>query len=43
MCLHFCLKIGHTDAVLAFLEKQLLSISLLTILVRCELLMFAEV
>ena len=33
---------GLTDAILAFSEKQLLSISLLIILVKCESIMFAE-
>ena len=31
-----------TDAILAFSEKQLLSISLLIILVKCESIMFAK-
>ena len=31
-----------TDAILAFSEKQLLSISLLIILVKCESVMFAK-
>ena len=42
MCLSFFLKVGFTDAVLSFSEKQSLFISLLTILVRCKLMMFAE-
>ena len=33
---------GLTDAILAFSEKRLLSISLSLLLVKCESVMFAE-